>query len=297
MLIGIETSQTVQRFGEEEGLKLIKKAGFDCVDYSFYSLDLRDDYLEKARETKRILDACGLICNQAHAPFRNFKYGDAMDLTGDHFREIVRSIESAAVIGAKHIVVHGVRVPGPFGPDASDPNYRLYSCFGTDESLVYNCDFFRSLAPYARKAGIKIAIENVGVAFAAPYLMNEIMKRLDDPTFVVLVDVGHSFMFRTAPEVFISSIQPGWIKGLHIQDNDGVTDQHLIPGLGKINWDNVLTALANYGYDGDFTLEVTAFNKAMPVDATYEALALSAKIARGMADRIEQLRQNRVPKA
>lgn len=293
MLIGIESADAVQRFGEEKALEMIKAAGFDCVDYSLYGTTLEDDYLEKAQETKRILDACGLICNQAHAPFRNFKYGDDMDLTCDHFKEIVRSIEYAAVIGAKHIVVHGVRVPSAFGNDVSNPNYRLYSCFGTDACLAYNYDFLKSLAPYAQKAGIKIAIENVGVAFAAPYLMNEIMKRLDDPTFVVLVDVGHSLLFRTAPEVFISSINPGWIKGLHVQDNDGITDQHLIPGLGKIDWDNVLTALADYGYDGDFTLEVTSFMRATPVDATYEALALCAKIARGMANRMDEIRQSR----
>jgi len=293
MLIGIESADVIQRFGEVEGLRLIKKAGFDCVDYSFYSDALGDDYLERAQETKRLLDASGLICNQAHAPFRDFKYGDAMGLSSDGYKAIVRSIEYASIIGAKHIVVHGVRVPSAFGNDVSNPNYRLYSCFGTDASLEYNYDFMKSLAPYAKKFGIKIAIENVGVAFAAPFLLNEIMKRLDDPTFVVLVDVGHSFLFRTAPEVFISSIHPGWIKGLHIQDNDGITDQHLLPGLGKINWENVLTALADYGYDGDFTLEVPAFTKMIPVDATYEALALSAKIARGMANRFEELRLNR----
>lgn len=294
MLIGINTSEIIQRFGEEKALELIKKAGFECVDYSLYVSSITEgDYVAKAQRTKQLLDTYGLVCNQAHAPFSGFKYGEAMDLSSEHYREIVSAIEYAAIIGAKHIVVHGIRVPSAFGNDVSNPNYRLYSCFGTDASLEYNYDFMKSLAPYAKKFGIKIAIENVGVAFAAPFLLNEIMTRLDDPTFVVLVDVGHSFLFRTAPEVFISSIHPGWIKGLHIQDNDGITDQHLLPGLGKINWDNVLTALADYGYDGDFTLESTYFTKAMPVDATYEALALSAKIARGMADRIEELRQSR----
>ena len=294
MLIGIDSSEVIRRFGEEKGLELIKQAGFDCVDFTFVDPPRLDDtYLEQAKQTKALLDKIGLICNQAHAPFRSFKYGQAMDCSNPHFLEIVRSLEYASIIGAKHIVVHGVRVPSAFGNDISNPAYRLYSCFGTEESLAYNYDFFKSLAPYAKKFGIQIAIENVGVAFAAPYLMNEIIKRLDDPVFVVLVDIGHSFLFRTAPEVFISSVTPGMIKGLHVQDNDGITDQHLLPGLGQINWDNVLCALVDYGYDGDFTLEIPYLVSQMPVEATFETLALAAKISRTFVSRMDDIRKSR----
>ena len=293
MLIGIDCGLTVKRFGEEKGFELIKKAGFDCVDFGLCDNPLGEDYLELAQRSKQRLDAAGLVCNQAHAPFRELDYGDAMDLSCQRYLEVVRAMEYASVIGAKHIVIHGIRVPGPYGADPVDPNYRLYSCYGTEASLEYNCRFFKSLAPYAKKFGIKIAIENVGVAFAAPYLMNEIIRRLDDPVFVVLLDVGHSLFFRISPEVFISSLPKGLIRGLHVQDNDGIRDQHLIPGLGKIDWDNVLQALVDYGYDGDFTLEVQEFVKRMPVEATYEALALSAKICRTFVNRMDELRRSK----
>ena len=263
MLIGVDGYIPVKRFGEEKGLEMIKKAGFDGVDYSLLGdreVVLKGDVRESALQTKRLLDKYGLIAHQAHAPFRGFKYGDAMDLSCPAFADIVKAFEYAAIIGAPHIVVHGIRVPNGFS---------------SDDNIEYNCRFYRSLAPYAKEFGIHIAIENVGAACTVPFMMNEVLRRLDDPIFVALIDIGHALLFRVPPECFISAVTPGMLKGLHVQDNDGNKDQHLIPGLGKINWENVLTALADAGYDGVFSLEVIHFFEKMPEEATFEALSLS----------------------
>ena len=46
------------------------------------------------------------------------------------------------------------------------------------------------------------------------------------------------------------------IKMLHLHDNDGVNDQHLIPGFGYINWPAVFDALEEVGYDGYYNYEL-----------------------------------------
>ena len=42
---------------------------------------------------------------------------------------------------------------------------------------------------------------------------------------------------------------------LHIQDNDGTGDGHLIPGDGNIDWDAFVDALHAVGYLGDCVME------------------------------------------
>ena len=43
---------------------------------------------------------------------------------------------------------------------------------------------------------------------------------------------------------------------LHLHDNHGERDEHLLPGRGNIKWDAVKVALADVGYDGAFMYEI-----------------------------------------
>ena len=36
MRLSVESYNAAKRFGDEQGLSMIREAGFDCVDYSFY---------------------------------------------------------------------------------------------------------------------------------------------------------------------------------------------------------------------------------------------------------------------
>ena len=44
MLISTQTGMFVTKFGQEEGIKKLIDAGFDCLDYSFFGKNT--DYLE-----------------------------------------------------------------------------------------------------------------------------------------------------------------------------------------------------------------------------------------------------------
>ncbi|MDP6505490.1 MAG: TIM barrel protein, partial [Planctomycetota bacterium] len=46
------------------------------------------------------------------------------------------------------------------------------------------------------------------------------------------------------------------LKMLHIQDNNGKTDQHLLPFMGTVDWKDIMDALYDINYAGDFTYEV-----------------------------------------
>ena len=238
---------------------MLKEAGFDAVDYSlFYDEDrwiLQDDYLEKAKDIRKALDEAGLVCNQTHAPFegakiyRGMEYGDPWNEDGPEFLETVRSFAVSAILGAKHTVVHNLDVPQ-----------------GVD-IMEYNYGFFKSLQPYAEKYDMVIAIENIfnkdlenhcfPERIGTPENMNELLRRLDSDRFALLVDTGHARIANVMPQDLIRGLTPGSLCGLHIQDTDNTWDRHLLPFMSAVDWEEVMKALKETGYQGDFTFEVT----------------------------------------
>ena len=48
------------------------------------------------------------------------------------------------------------------------------------------------------------------------------------------------------------------MKALHVHDNDYQNDYHMLPYLGKMNWKEIATALADVGYTGNFTYEINS---------------------------------------
>ncbi len=63
MKLSVESCVPVKRFDVEKGLKMIKGAGFDCVDFSYYwqSPETKeklfgDSYIEAAKELRKFLE-------------------------------------------------------------------------------------------------------------------------------------------------------------------------------------------------------------------------------------------------
>lgn len=272
MILTIPTDVICTNLGNEEGFRLIKETGFDGVDFSFYRKNeaeaLGEDYMEHAEKFKALLKNYDLICNQAHAPF-NFTYGHPMDCTDPMYQKMVRSMEVSAFLGIKQIVVHGFVVPE-----------------GVDR-VQANLNFFKSLEPYCKKFGIKIAVENLRLSTKTLETHNHILESLNPEYFVGLVDVGHAILQGYTAQEYIAGILPGRLQGLHIHDNFGQKDDHLLPGLGVIEWDQVINALAERNYPGDFTLETNNFERIYGENFIKETLRFNYMVTRRLADQLD----------
>ena len=274
MKLSIVGGPVAERFGERRALEMIKAAGFDNVDYSLNTSSdktymLGDDYLDRARETKKILSELSLGCYQTHAPF-NFKYTDKMNLDNKAYRDVVRAIEYSSIIGAQVIVVHAIRVPA--------------DC----DFLSFNLDYYRSLMPYGEKFGIKIAVENlVGSTFWTPDRLCSFIKMLDSDVFVACVDVGHSAIVGRPPEKYIEGMDKGILKCVHLHDTDLKEDKHWIPYLGNQNWDNIAKALKEYGFDGDVELEIIHSYDNLDYELMPCALEFAQKVGRHIIKKIK----------
>ena len=263
---------------DDETFKLIKEAGFDGVDYSFFTKETlngewraleTDDYLNTAKTIKNLLCKHNLVCTQAHAPF-TFTYADDMSLSCKNYLDLVNSIKMAAYIGASAIVVHAIKIP-------SDVDF-----------FEYHYKFYKSLEPFAKECGIKIAVENlVNSIFWAPNRLSGFIRLLDSDVFCACIDVGHAQLTGCAPSNFINGMDPGVLKCLHIQDTDAKVDRHWIPMFGDNDWNAIIKALRDYGYDGDMNLEVIHSYDNLPDELLLPCLKYTASVGRYLIERLE----------
>ena len=277
---------------DEKVVKMFKDSGFTAYDFSMFGKSwlqpneflASDDYLEKAKQLRAYADAIGLPCNQAHAPFptrlTEAVYKD-MDIAAYNLRsheQIIRAIEVAGGLGAKIIVVH------PCNDYTPEQNAALY----------------KSFEKIARKAGVKIAVENMWnwaegapTATAAACSHHENFKAhmdlLDKDVFVACLDIGHAEMagLDTSAVQMIESLG-SYLQALHIHDNDCIHDNHALPYTMHIKFEHILEALKKIGYRGDITMEADNFVPKFPLELYPQAARLMAEIGKYMRDKISE---------
>ncbi len=116
------------------------------------------------------------------------------------------------------------------------------------------------VADYAAKFGVRLAVENI---FDSVWCLDRILEELgDDPSETnigVCIDVGHATISRDAGREPVPNYlerYAGQLVHLHLHDNHGVKDDHLIPGQGVLNWPRTLATIESIGYAGNAVLEV-----------------------------------------
>lgn len=271
MNLTIENFLFRKKFGDQKAFEMIKNAGFDGVDFSFNELlddgsfgciDL-SDYKAKAKQQKDFLDAFGLSCSQAHAPFDHKYYSSCIDKNGTLYKNIISAIKASSIIGIKTLVVHALRV---------DVGQDFLSC---------NLEFYKSLEDCAKDYGVKIAVENlVSSIFWQPNQLSQFIRQLDSPVFCACIDVGHAYLTGVQPEKFIAGMDKGVIECVHLHDTDGKFDRHWIPFYGEQNWDKTIKALADYGFNGDMNLEVIHTFDNLPLELYAPTLEYVAKVGK-----------------
>ena len=291
MIVSTQTMPIAGKIGEAQTIRLLAQAGFDAYDLTLNVIEgnpiFEDNYKEYLASLKAEADAAGITCNQSHAPFssrredvpKNAHYNEHI------FDWLVRALEAAAYLGAKNIVVHPI-------------NYMTYR--GNESYLKdMNMDFYRSLAPHAKRVGIRIAIENTGQmdkrrGIFVDSVCGDVREQIDyletlgDDCFAACLDLGHCGLLGHEVTDSIRALGADRLAALHVHDNNFREDNHTAPFCGKMEWLPILETLSEIGYRGDFTFECYNFFKQCPREFLPDAAAYLYKLGRRMADQIEQ---------
>jgi sugar phosphate isomerase/epimerase len=214
-----------------ELIQLIKKAGFQSV--MIWWGEREDDSIPKERQPDVIRKA-GLKLINAHFPFSmvDTLWKDTLD--GEEMFEIYCSyIDDCKIYEIPTAIIHTTN------RDAPPPNKR-------------GLDRFRKLIEKAEKNDVNVAIENVFL----PEYMDYVFNNIESDRLKFCYDSGHAHCFT--PGVDVLAKYGDKLDALHLHDNDGSGDQHLLPFNGTINWEQIMTQLKGLKFNEPLALEVFA---------------------------------------
>lgn len=293
MKIATQTGTTVGKLGVEAGIKVLCDAGYDCLDLSLGMMAkdpttpyLSDDYRAFALHVRELANERGVVFNQAHAPF-SFKWAEPG--VAEHVAKpaILRSLEIASIVGAHSIIVHPI-------------HHTVYKGHEQEQHEL-NVEYYKSFIPYCETYGIRVAVENMWQAdvkrkcpsddvcsrAATLIAMVDELRAIAPDCFTACLDLGHVGLVGEEAQDSIRMLGGERLGCLHIHDNNYQGDQHLIPGLGQMNWPAITDALREIGYRGEFTYEADAFLKNFTPDVLPMATKFMADIARHWAAKCE----------
>jgi sugar phosphate isomerase/epimerase len=226
-----------------------------------------------ARHVRETLDAAGLVADSLHGYFQSDDLpGPPCDLSAADGALREASVELmngetqfARALGCRDIIVHPVGV----NSRVDDP-WRA-------ESLAETA---AALARLGRDHGVRFLLENMPPPyFTADVLpLRQAVDALDSPHVGLAYDSGHA-MLMGRPVDAVRLMGPR-LGGVHLHDNRGEQDDHLIPGMGTIPFEDVAGALAQVGFAGTFMIEVYRPTEELRRDLTPERLAFIERLRR-----------------
>lgn len=263
MLLSTQTHSLADTFGREKAVEILAANGYDCYDLSMFEMtspdaELCGDEGEAIIESlRKKADACGIKCNQTHAPFASMRLGD--DAYNAHMNKAIKlAIKYTGMLGGGIVIVHPITVPG-------DP----------EEQKRINMEFYNDLIPTLRQWKVKAALENMfgwadghatPAACSTPEQFCEYLDALPKDCFTACLDIGHSGLIGIPAATMIRALGHDRLGALHVHDNDMHTDMHTLPFTVRLDWKEITAALAEINYKGEFTFEADTFLNRFPGD-------------------------------
>ena len=274
--IGISIGALQARYGVERALEICAESGFDAVDVNLKAYG-RGDFPVYADGEAAVIQhfsrigeyakRLGLEISQTHGRTR-------IATKKESFCEEMKWVSRMDLLATKAMeapvcVIHSVTTKAFPEADAAFMHQK-------------NKAFFDALAPYAKDCGVCFALETFGDAeangmrvidfFGDSRELKKTFDAIESPNKVFCLDTGHTNKAHSVggrdggavPDVVETIHLLGKdIKVLHLNDNNGFTDQHLPPMCkmeGGVNWSEVYAVLEEIGYDGVYNFELSLAN-------------------------------------
>ena len=243
-MLSVATDFAADVGSPEPALRAIGRAGFSHVHWCHHWCT---DFLYSKPEIDQIarwLGGFGLRVIDLHGSIGKEKRW----MSGAEYErlsglELARNrFEMTARLGGDAVVMH-------IGSEPADP-----AAAGAFWDLARRT--LDELEPDARSAGVRIALEN---GFPSNHSSLRRAFELYAPDYVGLCyDSGHGNITGEGLD-FLDECKDRLVV-IHLHDNDGVGDQHRLPGMGTVNWGRLMRIVASSSYRKPLSLEVSQKN-------------------------------------
>ena len=305
MKISVQTGGACDKIGIDAGMKAIKDAGFEAIDFGGLCghypwgdaqeekpcvfFDDEEQVSALMKEYKEAADKYGIEFGQFHAPHPSY-YPRKPIATKIQQDTIRKSIKACGEVGCRYIIIH----------PCFDGSTRFPSLTKEEEYQI-NIEFYSSLIPLLKEYNVICCLENMWsqdwkskkIYTASCSDMSEACRYIDElnaiageKRFAFCLDVGHLLLLGIDPCNAIEMLGDR-LETLHIHDNDGVDDNHIAPFLGVCNWNRFIKGLRTIGYKGNLNFETDGFNSKFPLELVPDALKLLGATAGYLRDKVQ----------
>lgn len=234
---------------------LAARAGFEYLHWGHEFASSHIYTAKELRELGRFLNASALSVVDIHAAVQadgDWTSSDdvcrrkGVDLVCNALR--MRNAWSATGAVVVHPVYRDSRKDTPGPVDQITAMYR-----SLDELL-----------PQFERAGARLAMENLPGDTGE--VMDETLRRYDTPVLGICFDSGHANMLASIGGFVQIERHANRLYATHLHDNDGVSDLHLPPFHGIMDWQRVVNIIRSSSYHEplsfEFSLRNTPFHQA-----------------------------------
>jgi sugar phosphate isomerase/epimerase len=263
--LSISISDALKICSFDRACEMCKRSGFDAIDYNLeflYPLEhgvyaaSDEEFEEHFYNVRKTAEKYDLEIGQTHGRSETYDPIDQSRREWSH-KVTEKDLKATALLGAPSCVVHFI-------------NSTRWGKQPPEVMRNASNEMYQNVIPYAEKYKVNIALETFGAAriygdrirdFFADhneYLMQ--YNKLDTQYKTMCVDTGHTHEAESfwviPPEEYIRILGKD-VTLLHLHDNSGHWDDHLLPGTGTIKWEAVFDALDDIGYQGNYNCELS----------------------------------------
>lgn len=233
-------------FSMSDSVNFFSKIGFDGIDVSLENISRFDESLYHVLYS--VAKSAALNDIELSASHLSFFMPppDSDEFKKAYMNELYKGIDATNFMGINLAAIH---------PVAYRESKKSFS-----EWLIKNVEFLYPLSEYASKKNVTLCIENMpSQNERKDHLygsnVSEIRALAEIFDMKICFDFGHANV--TGLDIPSELSKAHGVLGLiHVHDNNGESDSHMIPYNGNINWRECMNALKDTGYDGPFELEI-----------------------------------------
>ncbi len=248
----------------EETMHLAEQAGFKYVCMGFGEADIftHDGWEKQISDIVSELERYHLECADVHLPVYDLRdSGEITDPVID--RSILRCVRAAKMLGANVCAYHSRShfIDGKWGAPLD-----------LDASLKDNITALAPIVEEAEKQNVIIGVENMPPAMYPdhkddlysdmPEELVDMISAFESSHICALWDTGHAHLTDRDQADQVRYLGKR-IKATHIHNNMRDYDMHYPPSMGNIDWQSVMKAFRDIGYDGYLTLESSYYHGAI----------------------------------
>ena len=116
----------------------------------------------------------------------------------------------------------------------------------------------------------------------------EYIDMFDSEYFKGCLDLGHTALVGTETDRFIKAMGKNRLLGLHVHDNDFISDLHTMPFTAKMDFHAITDALAEIGYEGDLTFESGHYFNKFPDELVLSAARHMCEVGKYLMAQIKR---------